>query len=156
MNAGSDVRSSPRCGRGLLASLALLVPASCLGPTLWLEVNEQEAALAMDGVYAGTGWAEVPQTYYGTAHVTIAPARTGVIEDVRTSERRTIELPPPAPRWLFPLDFLLEALARGFRDAEDVIWSVEIDAPAASLVAGVPPPQPEPLRARAAAIQLAR
>ncbi len=145
-----------RCLRGLVAGLALLGSVSCRGPSVWLEVNEPGAALAMDGVYAGTGCAEVPQTYYGTAHVTIAPTRTGVIEDVRTTERRTVDLPPPAPRWLFPLDLLLEAWARGFGDAEDVIWSVEIAPPAASLVAGVPPPQPEPLRARAAAIQLAR
>lgn len=137
-------------------SLALLAQVSCLGPTLSFETSEQDAAIYVDGEYVGTGSATAPQAYYGVAHVTVAPARTGVIEDVRTSERRSIALPPPAPRWLFPLDFFLEAFARGFGDAAPVRFELAVAPPAATLAAGVPPPAPEPLRARAAAIQLAR
>ncbi len=142
--------------RELLVSLALLAHASCLGPTLSLETSEEDAAIYVDGEYVGTGSTMAPQAYYGVAHVTVAPARTGVIEDVRTSERRSVELPPPAPRWLFPLDFFFEAFARGFGDAEPVKVELPVAAPTATLAAGVPPPAPEPLRARAAAIQIAR
>ena len=142
--------------RELFVALALLASASCLGPTLSLDASEQDASIYVDGEYVGTGSTTAPQAYYGVAHVTIAPARTGVVEDVRTSERRSIELPPPAPRWLFPLDFFLEAFARGFGDAAAVQVDLQVAAPTASLAAGVPPPAPEPLRARAAAIQLAR
>ncbi|MEZ5964719.1 MAG: hypothetical protein R3F56_12795 [Planctomycetota bacterium] len=98
----------------------------------------------------GTGVADVRYRFYGTSSVTVVPPpRQSVDEDVRAPVTTAVRLDPPAPKWLFPLDFFLEVGRRGVRSASPAEALVPLPAPETTLAAGTRPPQAEALRARA-------
>lgn len=164
--AGSFATRVGRCRWGVGPFLvgpflvgAVLVGAflgGCKGPGWHLETNEADAAIYLDGRYVGIGHADVGYRFYGASSMTAVPARGSVRDDVRAPVTTTVRLDPPAPRWLFPFDFVLEALRRGFATATPAEAILTLPAPETTLSPGTRPAQAEDLRARAAAAEKER
>jgi len=137
-----------RAGRAA-AALAALAGAGCAGPGWNLATNEPAAGLYLDGRLVGHGSAAVPYRYYGVSSLTVVPAGRAARTDVRAPVRALIHLEPPAPRWLFPADLLLEALRRGFAPAPAAEATLPLPEPEATLAPGVRPASAADLKTRA-------
>jgi hypothetical protein len=153
MHGGWGFAASRRFGAHLGVALAL---AACTGPGWVLDTNEPDAAIYLDGRLVGHGYAAVPYRFYGASSVAVMPARRAVNEDVRGPTRTLVHLDPPAPKWLFPADFFLEAVARGFAPAPPAQAEVAVPEPTTTLTAGTRPPRAADLVARAQLAQRER
>lgn len=103
---------------------------ACTGPSLHID-NPGAHPVYLDG--KADARHEVPFRYYGTTRWDAEPADvlerpTGpLVPDWRhLPTSRSIELPPPASPWIFPLDFPLELLARLANGRADVHTTVEV------------------------------
>jgi hypothetical protein len=146
-------------GHSAVLALALTLSGvlpSCDGPGWALSASEPDAELFLDGTRVGRGEARVPFRYYGASDLTVLPAHRRQTDDPRPPERRRIDLPAPAPLWLFPLDFLIEAWQRRLVTAADASAAVEVAPPSQTMVAGEPPTRLASLRQRADAARVAR
>ena len=144
-------RSAVSCLLGVLGTVA-----ACAGPGLRVDTDEADAALYVDGRAAGLGAADLPFRFYGTSSITAVPVRRTLHEDVRAPVRTLARVEPPAPQWLFPIDFFVEALRRGFASAPPVDVVVALPTPTTSLASGTRPANTAELRTRAEQAQRER
>jgi hypothetical protein len=121
-----------------LVLLPLLAAFACTGPKVHVE-NPHAHAVFVDGV--ATTATTLPFRYYGVsrwdalpADVALAPGRRLEPDWEHRPTSRAIPLPPPAPGWLFPLDFPLEIVLRALRGREDTTATVHVE-PAGEAVA---------------------
>ncbi len=104
----------------------------------------------------------MPFRYYGTAVVDVMPSDaaepgndTGHAYWSMVPARTLVQLPPPAPTWLFPFDLPLELIGWTFGDNGD--RSVEVaPAPAPTAVVSGFQPDLQPVRDRAFAARASR
>lgn len=111
----------PRCCKFVAVGLAALAMAACSAAPVHLQQNALDLVF-VDGVQLPpslTTDREVPLPYYGTAAWTAqpcdlppTPARSERPDWSRQAASGWLELPPPAPAYLFPLDLPLELVAR--------------------------------------------
>ncbi len=128
----------------------------CAGPGLRVDTDAPDAALYVDGQLAGQGIAELPFRFYGASSITAVPVRRSLLEDVPAPVRTRVQTDAPAPQWLFPLDFFVEVLRRGFASAPPVDAMIELPPATTSLASGTRPARASEMRARAEAAQRER
>jgi hypothetical protein len=130
--------------------------AACAGPGLSIDTGAQDTPLYVDGEHVGDGAVTLPFRYYGTAAIVAVPARKSPQQDAPAPVRTLARTEPPAPQWLFPLDFFVEVVRRRFASAPPVAVDVVLPTPATTLTLGLHPARLAELRARAAAAQAER
>ncbi len=110
--------------------------------------HQQVIACILPGRRAGGG--PRPFRYYGTVMVDTEPSddRTGVPDWNRAATRTAIEVPPPAPLWLFPFDLPIELLTLALGGRADQSVTVATRAADETVVEGFLPDL-QPLRNRA-------
>lgn len=107
------------------AVLAALAASACTGPTLRLDAEGQHP-LFVDGVAATPG--ELPFRYYGTTRWDALPADVdGRADWAKRPTSGAVDVPPPAPMWLFPFDFPIELALRALRGRCDQAATVRVD-----------------------------
>lgn len=112
--------------RTLLPVCLYAAAAACAGPQVHL-ANPDGHAVFVDGV--ATPAPTVPFRYYGTLQWDALPKDAGERADwTRVPTRGAIELAPPAPAWLFPLDFFVEVADRALHGRVDRAAIVAADA----------------------------
>ncbi|MHC4919453.1 MAG: hypothetical protein ACYTKC_07640 [Planctomycetota bacterium] len=141
--------------RAAVLLLALLL-AGCATRTLVATAGPSDSTIYVDGRAAGyQGYAEVVQTYYGkvlvSARVNPRPER----DHDYLEERLLVDVPPPFSRWLFLVDFFLEAISYPFHDPYRQEVNIALQ-PRAVLVPGVTDPDAGALRLRAQGARLRR
>ena len=128
----------------------------CTTPSLVVTAGPPDSTVYVDGRQAGAqGYAELDIGYYG--HVAVSARVNPGPERDRDylEERRLVPVPVPYSRWLFPMDFFLEALSYPFLDP----YNHEVNLALKSrtlLVPGVADPDAEAIRARAQQARLKR
>jgi hypothetical protein len=149
------VKGRPAPGRALLLVAGALASCSA-GPGLRIDTTEPDADLYLDGRVVGQGAVEIPFRFYGASSVTAVPQRHDPRESVRAPAQARVHIDPPAPQWLFPFDFCIEAVRRGFASAPPIEVAVELPPPLPTLPSGTRPTQAQELRDRAARERRAR
>ena len=112
-------------------SFALLcagVAAGCAGPTLHVDNPDRHPAFR-DGA-ALVSQKPMPFRYYGITTIDALPAddAKGKPDWSKLPTRRALEIPAPAPQWLFPLDLPLELLHRALHGNGNQTVAAEVDA----------------------------
>lgn len=103
-----------------------LLAAACTGPALHV-ANPDGHAVFVDGV--ATTAASLPFRYYGTVQWDALPKDAGDRADwTRVPTRGEVAVAPPAPGWLFPLDFFVEVADRALHGRQDATTAVRADA----------------------------
>ncbi len=121
----------------------------CATPNLVATAGPPDSTVYVDGRQAGAqGYAEVDLRYYG--HVAVSARVNPGPERDRDylEERRLVAVPVPYSRWLFPMDFFLEALSYPFLDPYNHEVNLVL-SPRTLLVPGVADPDAKAIRARA-------
>ncbi len=91
-----------------LATLLALLAGACQGPALAID-NAEGHPVFVDGV--ATSATQLPYRYYGTTRCDALPRdRDGWANFDQGATSVWIEIAPPAPPWLFPLDLPWELL----------------------------------------------
>jgi len=136
----------------MLALGALTVAAfgGCRGPTLSVEGDGERF---VDG--RALHGASLPFRYYGSAVVDVLPRNApGPDQWSHAPARVRVEVSPPAPWWLFPLDLPIELIARLAGPGDQTV-TVTLP-PAPEVVAEGFVPDLQPLRERAFAARVQR
>jgi hypothetical protein len=114
------VAKTPRTNRRASPATCALVGlavCSCTGPRLLVE-DRGKHDVFLDGrrIYDD----EIKFRYYGTTRWDALPAdRDGALDWTLRPASQEVAITPPAPAWLFPLDFPLEMLAWTFGGGGD-------------------------------------
>jgi len=129
---------------------------SCATPNLVATAGPPDSTVYVDGRQAGAeGYAELDLKYYG--HVAVGarvnPRRERDVDYLE--ERRLVPVPVPYSRWLFPVDFFLEALSYPFQDSYNHEVNLALK-PRTLLVPGVADPEADAIRLRAQQARLKR
>jgi hypothetical protein len=136
--------------------LMVLWLGGCATPNLVATVAPPESTVYVDGRQAGTGGhASLAVGYYGEVAVSAAVDPAPERERDYVEELRLIPVPVPYSRWLFPVDFLLEAVSYPFWDPYDHRVELALK-PRSLLEPGVPDPDAEAILARARQARLER
>ncbi|MFN7588319.1 MAG: hypothetical protein ACK501_18260 [Planctomycetota bacterium] len=109
-------RTNRRASPATCALVGLAV-CSCTGPRLLVE-DRGKHDVFLDGrrIYDD----EIKFRYYGTTRWDALPAdRDGALDWTLRPASQEVAITPPAPAWLFPLDFPLEMLAWTFGGGGD-------------------------------------
>ena len=145
--------ASPRLANLRLANLRLasLLAASlllgCRGPTVQIEAA---GPVFVDGRAHDRG--AVPFRYYGMMAVDAMPEAFAAGPDwTLAPSRQFVRLEPPAPRWLFPLDFLVDLGHQALSGPGDLTVQAAHESAPAQVTLGFPPEGLESLRERALA-----
>jgi hypothetical protein len=98
-----------------------LVGALCLGgcatPNLVATAGPPDSSIYVDGRQVGAhGYGEVDLGYYGHVALSARINPSAYREQDYLEDHRLIAVPVPYSRWLFPLDFFLEAVSYPFHD----------------------------------------
>ena len=128
----------------------------CATPNLVATAGPPDSTIYVDGRQAGAqGYAETDLRYYG--HVAVSARVNPGPERDRDylEERRLLAVPVPYSRWLFPMDFFLEALSYPFFDPYNHEVNMALK-PRTLLVPGVADPDAEAIRVRAQQARLKR
>lgn len=161
-----------------IAMLAAAGTSACAGPRTNVQVQPPTATLLVDGVSlppldaapataaAGSaargggagGGADVPFVYYGTIAVTAVPQSPAPATPLvlRQPVHELVPLPPPAPGWLFPFDFLVDAIGWPWRADAAANVSLRLPPAGPEPQAGIEPPEADALRSRARAMRTER
>ena len=109
-------------------------------------------------VPAPSGTAQVPFLYYGTVAVAALPPSPPppAPQALRQPVHALVPLPPPAPGWLFPFDFLVDAIGWPWRADPAAVVTLQLPPAGPERQAGVEPPDADALRARARAMRAER
>ena len=150
-----SIRTAARSAVLISMSAALLGTIVSCGPnTLAVRSEAEGSRVLLDGQEAAAG---KPRSlpYFGTFVARLDPKEGPSEPYVRSSEQRSMQIDPPVPGWLFPLDLPLEALHRllhGPRAHEIMIPSKLVSG---AIVGATPPRLPE-LRERAEQLRTKR
>jgi len=107
-------------------ALGLLAFAACTGPATHIH-NPDGHRVFVDGLE--TTKTELPFRYYGTSRWDATPAdQAGKPDWKLLPASQSLELPPPASLWIFPLDLPLELAQRAFSGREDTSASIRLPA----------------------------
>jgi len=143
-------RQRRRDGLRVATALTILALAGCRGPNLTVEGDGQRF---VDG--RALAVSTLPFRYYGTAVVDVLPrGESGPQQWSRAPARVRVEVAPPAPWWLFPLDLPIELVARLAGPGDQTV-TVTLP-PAPEVVAEGFVPDLQPLRERAFAARVQR
>ncbi|MEE9126143.1 MAG: hypothetical protein V3U11_03300 [Planctomycetota bacterium] len=136
--------------------LIALVLAGCATPALIATAGPPDSTVYVDGRAAGYhGFADVPLHYYGEVEVS---ARVNLRYDRHTDyleQHRLVPVPVPYSRWLFPVDFFLEAASYPFTDPYHHQVNLALK-PRVVLAPGTADPDAEAVRDRALRARLQR
>lgn len=116
-------RTNRRASPATCALVGLAV-CSCTGPRLLVE-DRGKHDVFLDGrrIYDD----EIKFRYYGTTRWDALPAdRDGALDWTLRPASQEVAITPPAPAWLFPLDFPLEMLAWTFGSARPTTVSTTL------------------------------
>jgi hypothetical protein len=123
------VAKTPRTNRRASPATCALVGlavCSCTGPRLLVE-DRGKHDVFLDGrrIYDD----EIKFRYYGTTRWDALPAdRDGALDWTLRPASQEVAITPPAPAWLFPLDFPLEMLAWTFGGGGDTTTRIVLPA----------------------------
>jgi hypothetical protein len=107
-------------------ALGLLALAACTGPATHIH-NPDGHRVFVDGLE--TTKTELPFRYYGTSRWDATPAdQAGKPDWKLLPASQSLELPPPASLWIFPLDLPLELAQRAFSGREDTSAFIRLPA----------------------------
>lgn len=150
--------ASNRSGWPWGATLGIALCA-CAAPQLAVLPEPDTARVLVDGrEFAASR--PTPLPYYGTLEIRAENPREpgrrlGPDDRALGDTLQRVEVAPPLPAWLYPLDFAWEFLSRPFRGSDDVtvrpvLPEIERTVP------GFLPARSEEVRARAAAMRTSR
>lgn len=128
----------------------------CATPNLVATAGPPDSTVYVDGREAGAqGFAERDLRYYGQVAVgaRVNPRRDRDRDYLE--ERLLVPVPVPYSRWLFPMDFFLEALSYPFHDPYNHEVNMALQ-PRTLLVPGVADPDADAIRRRAEQARLQR
>lgn len=130
----------------MLALACAAAVAACQGPPLTLS---SDGPRYVDGQRQSR--TELPFRYYGTTVVDVMPAdlESGAPDWSRSPVRGQVEMPAPAPRWLFPFDLPIELFKRSLGLVEPFQATVDSTEAEEPVVAGYLPGGIPALRQRA-------
>ena len=145
--------------------MLLVVAAGCRGPRVVIRPNPVDSAVFVDGAFVPTdatlealshpaGVRTIPYRYYGQLQVTALPAGERLLEvDAAPPRpaRQLVELSPPAPRWIFPFDFVVEMVTLPFAGMGDVEVDLQLAEEPEPILPGQVPAGFDELRERARA-----
>jgi len=102
----------------------LAAAGACRGPRLVASATPKGSTLLVDGRTTANP-ATRPFRYYGTTELRALPAPPGADGELpHVPSTIFYEIPAPAPKWLFPFDFLIEVASlpwTGVRDGSAAI-----------------------------------
>lgn len=99
---------------------------------------------------------ELNPGYYGKTRIEVEGPLDAFVSD-RTRASTLVELPEPAPTWVFPFDFAIEAVRRTLLGYHPEPVNLRLDPPAAPVASGGPDEDPAtPTRDATMAIEAAR
>lgn len=128
----------------------------CGMPDMVATAGPPDSAIYVDGRQAGAhGYAEVDLGYFGHVALSARVNPSAQRETDYLEEDRLVAVPAPFSRWLFPLDFFLEAITYPFLDSYHHEVNVALE-PRTLLQPGVADQDAEVIRARAERARLAR
>lgn len=134
--------------------LLCLALGACTGPTLTVRVEPGESNLFVDGRRHPGG--ELPFRYYGDVRLQVEPPIEEGSEFRYLGVERMVEVNEPVTPWLFPLDFGLELILRGFNGAGDDSVDLALGESPTRVIEGLEPAGAEEVRARSARARTSR